>query len=50
MSVRLPAFSKAKVSYKEFTKGLETFLFADLSDSTEIGRGTFGSVLLVNLN
>ena len=45
MSVRLPTFSKAKVSYQEFTKGLETFLFEDLSDSTEIGRGTFGSVL-----
>ena len=48
MSVRLPTFSKAKVSYQEFTKGLETFLFEDLSDSTEIGRGTFGSVLLIS--
>ena len=48
MLVRLPTVSKAKVSYHEFTKGLETFLFADLSDSMEIGRGTFGSVLLVN--
>ena len=48
MSVRLPTFSKAKASYQEFTKGLETFLFEDISDSTEIGRGTFGSVLLAS--
>ena len=45
MSVNLPSFLKARISYQEFTKGLETFLWKDLSQITEIGRGTFGSVL-----
>ncbi|CAB4004804.1 Hypothetical predicted protein, partial [Paramuricea clavata] len=38
MSFKLPSFSKSKVSYQEFTKGLETFLWTDLSDTSEIGR------------
>ena len=50
MSVNLPSFSKARISYQEFTKGLETFLWQDLSQITEIGRGTFGSVLLASFN
>ncbi|CAB3979242.1 serine threonine- kinase STY46-like [Paramuricea clavata] len=48
MSFKLPSFSKSKVSYQEFTKGLETFLWTDLSDTSEIGRGTFGAVLLAS--
>ena len=49
MSVDLPSFSKAKTSYQEFTKGLKIFFWKDLSDVTQIGRGTFGSVLLASL-
>ena len=49
MSFKLPTFSKAKVPYQEFTRGLETFLWTDLSNTSGIGRGTFGSVLPASL-
>ena len=53
MSLKLPSFSKTKVSYQEFTRGLETFLWTDLSDLSsiyEIGRGSFGLVFLASFN
>ena len=50
MSLKLPSFSKTKVSYQEFTRGLETFLWTDLSSICEIGRGSFGLVFLASLN
>ena len=45
MSLKLPSFSKAKNSYDEFTRDLQTFAWTDLSNCSEIGRGTYGSVL-----
>jgi serine/threonine protein kinase len=51
MSFKFPCFnSKAKNSYPEFTKGLETFSWKDLSNTSEIGRGSFGVVLLASFN
>ncbi|CAB4006996.1 Hypothetical predicted protein, partial [Paramuricea clavata] len=35
--------NKQDVSYHEFTKGLETFLWTDLSDTSEIGRVLIGN-------
>lgn len=46
MSLKLPSFSKAKNLYLEFTRDLQTFnAWTDLSNCSEIGRGTYGSVL-----
>ena len=46
MSLKLPSFSKTKNSYDEFTKDLETFSWSEISNYSEIGRGTYGCVLL----
>ncbi len=50
MSLKLPSFLKTKVSYQEFTRGLETFFWTDLSSICEIGRGSFGLVFLASFN
>lgn len=44
MSLNLPRLSKSTVSYQSLTAGLQTFLWKDLTNISEIGKGSFGSV------
>ena len=52
MSFKLPSLPKARTKdlYERITAGLETFSWSELSDISEIDRGTFGSVLLASFS